>query len=85
MIDAPQFELRYFHQLEKLGPKLKQSRDVLKVTRAALRAGLELLSAGEGCVALLAPSQPRVVLVGSCTTDCRSEITSRAEISCRSR
>ena len=60
MIDAPQFELRYFHQLEKLSRQLRKSRDVPKVTRAALRAGLELLGASEGCVALLRPSQPRV-------------------------
>ena len=65
MIDAPQFELRYFHQLEKLSRQLKQSRDVLKVTRAALRAGLELLGASEGCVALLGPSQRRVELLFS--------------------
>jgi two-component system, NtrC family, sensor kinase len=67
--DATNSEVRYFRQLEALGRQLKQGRDVFKVTRAALRAGLELLSASEGCVALLTPSKPQIDLPFSVPRD----------------
>jgi two-component system NtrC family sensor kinase len=67
--DATNLEIRYFRQLEALGRQLKQGRDVFKVTRAALRTGLELLGAGEGCVALLTPSKPQIELPFSAPRD----------------
>jgi signal transduction histidine kinase len=57
---AQEFELRWLRQLWALNAQLKTGRDVAKVTRAALRAGMDLLGAGEGCIAVLAPGKPEV-------------------------
>jgi signal transduction histidine kinase len=40
--------------------QFREGRDVAKVLRATLRAGLELLGAAEGCVAILDPGQQQV-------------------------
>jgi signal transduction histidine kinase len=52
-------------QLSAFHGQFREGRDVSKVARAALRAGLELLGAKEGCVAVLNPGQPRVELAFS--------------------
>src|SRR5262245_46141756 len=52
---AEEFELRLLRQLWQLRGQFKDSRDAVKVPRAALRSGMELLAAPEGCVALLPP------------------------------
>ena len=56
------FELRLLRQLWALGNQFRDGRDVAKVTRAALRAGMELLGAPEGVVAVLTPGKPQVEL-----------------------
>jgi signal transduction histidine kinase len=57
---SPEFELRWLRHLWTLNSLLKEGRDITKVTRSALRAGLDLLEASEGCVALLAPGKRQV-------------------------
>ncbi len=52
---AEEFELRLLRQLWQLRGQFKDSRDAAKVPRAALRGGMELLAAPEGCVAVLPP------------------------------
>jgi signal transduction histidine kinase len=52
---AAEFELHLLRRLWGLHAQFKDGHDPAKVPRAALRAGLELLGAREGCVAALAP------------------------------
>jgi two-component system, NtrC family, sensor kinase len=57
---AAEFELRCLRQLRTFANQFRDGRDIGKVTRAALRAGVELLGARQGCVAILAPGKPQV-------------------------
>jgi signal transduction histidine kinase len=57
---SPDFELRFLRQLWAFNNQFREGRDIAKVTRAALRAGLDLLGAREGCVAVVTPGKPRV-------------------------
>jgi signal transduction histidine kinase len=57
------FELHCLRQLWAFGNQFREGRDVAKVTRAALRAGMELLGAREGCVATLVPGQQHVEVI----------------------
>lgn len=59
---SAEFELRWLRQLWAFHGRFREGRDVAKVTRTALRAGLDLLEAPEGCVAVLVPGQPQVAL-----------------------
>jgi signal transduction histidine kinase len=58
-------ELRSLRQLAALRSQFREGHDVAKVTRATLRAAMELLCAPEGCVALLAPGQQQVEIAFS--------------------
>jgi signal transduction histidine kinase len=60
---SPEFELRWLRQLAAFTSQFREGRDVAKVTRAALRAGVELLGAKEGSVAVLSPGKPHVETV----------------------
>jgi signal transduction histidine kinase len=55
-----EFELRWLRQLWTFRSRFGEGRDIAKVTRAALRAGVDLLGAREGCVAVLVPGEPQV-------------------------
>jgi signal transduction histidine kinase len=57
---ASDFELRVLRQLAAFPGQFREGRDVAKVMRVALRAGVELLGAREGCVATLTPGKPHV-------------------------
>jgi signal transduction histidine kinase len=57
---SAEFELRCLRRLSALTSQFREGRDVAKVLRAALRAGLELLGTKEGCVAILDPGKPQV-------------------------
>src|ERR1043165_4169147 len=57
---AAGFELRRLRQLSALASQLRGSSDVTKSLRRALRAGVELLGAAEGCVATHDPGRQRV-------------------------
>jgi signal transduction histidine kinase len=50
---AAEFELRLLRQLHALQAQFKDGHDPSKVPRAALRSGMELLAASEGCIAVL--------------------------------
>src|SRR5713226_220951 len=52
---AAEFELRLLRRLRGLHAQFKDGHDSSKVPRAALRSGMELLAAPEGCVAVLPP------------------------------
>jgi signal transduction histidine kinase len=56
-------ELRCLRQLSAFNAQFREGRDVAKVLRSALRAGMELLGAPEGCVATLAPGKQEVETV----------------------
>src|SRR5262245_35265917 len=53
---AVEFELRLLRRLSGLHAQFKDGHEPAKVPRAALRYGMELLAATEGCVAVL-PSE----------------------------
>src|SRR5262249_14526452 len=55
-----EFDLQWLRQLSAFTSQFREGKDVARVTRAALRAGLHLLGAKEGCVATLAPGKPFV-------------------------
>jgi signal transduction histidine kinase len=57
---SAEFELRCLRRMSSLTSQLREGRDVAKVLRATLRAGLELLGAKEGCVAILDPGEQQV-------------------------
>jgi signal transduction histidine kinase len=57
---SAEFELRYLRQLRALASQLRTATDIAKVSRAALRAGMDLLQAAAGCVAVLAPDKEHV-------------------------
>lgn len=57
------FELRLYRVLRSLQAQLKDARDPAKVPRAALRYGMELLDAVEGCVAILPPESEQAQVV----------------------
>jgi signal transduction histidine kinase len=57
---AAGFELRRLRRLSALASQLRGGRDGAKALRTALRAGLELLGATEGCVATLDPGRQLV-------------------------
>jgi signal transduction histidine kinase len=52
-----EFELRCLRQVSALTSQFREGRDISKVLRATLRAGLDLLGAKEGCVAILDPGK----------------------------
>src|SRR5215472_3019018 len=60
---SPEFELRCLRRLSALTSQFREGRDIAKVLRSALRAGVELLGAKEGCVAILAPGSQQVATV----------------------
>lgn len=60
-----EFELRWLRQLWSLNAQLKEAREAPKVLRSALRAGMELLTAAGGCVAVLGSGKPEVELTFS--------------------
>jgi signal transduction histidine kinase len=60
---ATEFELRCLRQLAVFPEQFRETRDIVKVVRAALRASVELLGASEGCVAILTPGRPEVEIV----------------------
>jgi signal transduction histidine kinase len=49
------FELRLHRRLRALHAQFKDGHDAAKVPRAALRFGMEILNASQGCVAILPP------------------------------
>jgi signal transduction histidine kinase len=55
-----EFELHCLRQLVAFAAQFHESTDGDKLARAALRAGMELLGAGEGCLAILSPGQRQV-------------------------
>jgi signal transduction histidine kinase len=57
------FELRFLRQLTSLANQFKDGKDSNKALRAALRAGMELLEAVDGCVALHAVGKEHAELV----------------------
>jgi signal transduction histidine kinase len=57
---SAEFELRCLRLLSGMKSQFRQGRDIAKVLRATLRAGLELLEAKEGCVAIVDPSRQQV-------------------------
>jgi signal transduction histidine kinase len=58
--DSAEFELSHLRRLHALANQLRNATDAGKVTRTALRAGMELLQADAGCVAVLAPDKVHV-------------------------
>jgi signal transduction histidine kinase len=52
---AAEFELRLLRRLAALQAQFRSGHDSTKVPRTALRLGMELLAAQEGCVAVLPP------------------------------
>jgi signal transduction histidine kinase len=58
-----EFELRCLRQLSAFAAQFREVRDIDKVTRAALRAGVDLLAAKEGCVAILPPGRQQVEII----------------------
>src|SRR5438105_1981396 len=60
---AAEFELRLLRRLRGLYGQFKDGHDPAKVPRAALRSGMELLAAPEGCVAVLAPEAEQAQVV----------------------
>jgi signal transduction histidine kinase len=57
---SAEFELRCLRGIAALTSQIREGRDVNKVLRLTLRAGLELLGAKEGCVAILEPGKRQV-------------------------
>lgn len=57
---SAEFELRCLRRMAALTSQFREGRDMAKVLRATLRAGLELLGATEGCVATLDPGKQQV-------------------------
>lgn len=57
---SAEFELRCLRRMSALANQFREGRDMAKVLRATLRAGLELLGATEGCVAILDPGKQQV-------------------------
>jgi hypothetical protein len=57
---STEFELRCLRRMSALTSQFREGRDMSKVLRATLRAGLELLGAQEGCVAILDPGKQQV-------------------------
>jgi signal transduction histidine kinase len=57
---STEFELRCLRRMSALASQFREGRDMAKVLRATLRAGLELLGAQEGCVAILDPGKQQV-------------------------
>jgi two-component system NtrC family sensor kinase len=60
---AAEFELRLLRRLRGLHAQFKDGHDPTKVPRAALRSGMELLAAPEGCVAILPPEAEQAQVV----------------------
>ncbi len=54
------FELRCLRQFWAFAGQFRGGTDATKVTRAALRAGVDLLGAPEGCLAVLAPGRQQL-------------------------
>jgi signal transduction histidine kinase len=54
---SAEFELRCLRRVSALTSQFREGRDIAKVLRATLRAGIELLGAKEGCVAILDPGK----------------------------
>ena len=69
------FELRWLRQLWSLGNQFREGKDTNKGVRAALRAGMELLAALEGCVAIYSPgkeqAEPIFTVPRGSSWDCR--------------
>ncbi len=57
---SAEFELRCLRRIAALTSQFRDGRDMTKVLRATLRAGLDLLGAKEGCVAILDPGKQQV-------------------------
>jgi signal transduction histidine kinase len=62
-IGQTDFELRFLRQLASLANQFKDGKDSNKVLRAALRAGMELLEAPDGCVAIHTAGKEHAELV----------------------
>ena len=60
-----EFELRCLRHLEAFTSRFREASEIKKVTPAALRTGMELLGAREGCVAVLVPGAAQVALTFS--------------------
>jgi signal transduction histidine kinase len=60
MSTSEEFELHCLRRTSALTSQFREGRDMAKVLRATLRAGLELLGAKEGCVAILDPGKQQV-------------------------
>jgi signal transduction histidine kinase len=60
---AAEFELRLLRRLRGLQAQFKDGHDASKVPRTALRSGMELLAAAEGCVAVLPPEAEHTQVV----------------------
>lgn len=58
-----EFELSLLRRLRGISGQFKDSADPLKVSRTALRSGMELLAASEGCVAVLPPDDERAQII----------------------
>ncbi len=61
-VRSAEFELRCLRQLWAFQSRFREGHDISKISRTALRAGMDLLQAPEGCVAVLVPGQPQVTL-----------------------
>jgi len=57
---SAEFELRCLRRMSALTSQFREGRDMAKVLRSTLRAGLDLLGAKEGCVAILDPGKQQV-------------------------
>jgi two-component system, NtrC family, sensor kinase len=68
---AAEFELHLLRRLAALHAQFKGGHDPAKVPRAALRSGLELLAAPEGCVAALPPEDEHAQVVFAVPRDSR--------------
>ena len=68
---AAEFELRLLRRLGGLHAQFKDGHDTSKVPRAALRSGMELLAAAEGCVAVLPPEGEHARVVFAVPRDSR--------------
>jgi signal transduction histidine kinase len=68
---AAEFELRLLRRLWGLHAQFKDGNDPAKVPRAALRSGMELLAAPEGCIAVLSPQGEHAEVVFALPRDSR--------------
>jgi signal transduction histidine kinase len=68
-VRSAEFDLRCLRRLWSFAGQFQKGGDVTKVTRAALRAGMDLLAARQGCVALLEPGPRQLTFAFSLPPD----------------